>query len=607
MSATALLVLALGASGGMNLEIDLREAPRRLVHARMSMPARAGLLVLVYPKWIQGAHAPSGPLVDVAGLRVTAGGKSLAWTRDEIDLHAVRVEVPKGATRVEVALDLLGAKNFTPNLATLRWSSALVYPQGTDQASYPVRASVLLPPGWGWGAALEPAAEEKGRVAFAPVSLETLADSPLLAGRHLRRIPIGPPSGQPHAVVVAAETEEGLEMPAAWKERFDRLIAEAHALFGGRHYRRYDFLLALSDHIDHFGLEHHQSSDNHLPEKFLRSPKAAMRRAQLPTHEYVHSWNGKHRRPRGLLARNMQEPLRTSGLWVYEGLTHYLGFVLAARTGVYTIEELRDAIATESATVVQTKGRDWRSLEDTATASAVLWPARPAWAASRRTFLDTYREGLLLWLEVDVTIREKTGGARSLDDFCRVFFGGDGPPEVRPYEIADVIAALDSMAAHDWKRFFAERVTAVAPEAPLGGLERSGWRLRYGAMPGPYFTAREAEFKMLDLRGSLGLTLGTDKWDVLDVVPGSPADRAGLAPGGQLVAVNGRRQAREVLADAIEATPAKGKVELLVEDAGFFRSFAVEYRGGPRYPVLERDPSRPDLLAAIAAPRVAPK
>ncbi len=607
MSATALLVLALGASGGMNLEIDLREAPRRLVHARMSMPARAGLLVLVYPKWIQGAHAPSGPLVDVAGLRVTAGGKSLAWTRDEIDLHAVRVEVPKGATRVEVALDLLGAKNFTPNLATLRWSGALVYPQGTDQASYPVRASVLLPPGWGWGAALEPAAEEKGRVAFAPVSLETLADSPLLAGRHLRRIPIGPPSGQPHAVVVAAETEEGLEMPAAWKERFDRLIAEAHALFGGRHYRRYDFLLALSDHIDHFGLEHHQSSDNHLPEKFLRSPKAAMRRAQLPTHEYVHSWNGKHRRPRGLLARNMQEPLRTSGLWVYEGLTHYLGFVLAARTGVYTIEELRDAIATESATVVQTKGRDWRSLEDTATASAVLWPARPAWAASRRTFLDTYREGLLLWLEVDVTIREKTGGARSLDDFCRVFFGGDGPPEVRPYEIADVIAALDSMAAHDWKRFFAERVTAVAPEAPLGGLERSGWRLRYGAMPGPYFTAREAEFKMLDLRGSLGLTLGTDKWDVLDVVPGSPADRAGLAPGGQLVAVNGRRQAREVLADAIEATPAKGKVELLVEDAGFFRSFAVEYRGGPRYPVLERDPSRPDLLAAIAAPRVAPK
>jgi predicted metalloprotease with PDZ domain len=508
---------------------------------------------------------------------------------------------------VEVALDLLGAQNFTPNLATLRWSSALVYPQGTDQASYPVHASVLLPPGWGWGAALELAAEEKGRVAFAPVSLETLVDSPLLTGRHLRRIPIGPPSGPPHSVVVAAETEEGLEMPAVWKERFDRLIAEAHALFGGRHYRRYDFLLALSDHIDHFALEHHQSSDNHFPEKFLRSPRAAMGLAWIPAHEYVHSWNGKYRRPRGLVTRDMQEPLRTSGLWIYEGLTHYLGFVLAARSGAYTSEEFRDAIATQAAIVVQTKGRDWRALEDTATASAVLEGARPAWAASRRTWGDYYREGLLLWLEVDVSIREKTGGARSLDDFCRAFFGGEGPPEVQSYEIADVIAALDSVAASDWKRFFAERVAAVAPQAPLGGLERSGWRLSYGAKPGPYFSALEADYKELNLLGSLGFALGADKWDVIDVVPGSPADRAGLAPGGRVVAVNGRRQDREVLADAIEATPGRGSVELLVEDADFFRSYVVEYRGGPRYPLLERDPSRPDLLASIAAPHAAGK
>jgi predicted metalloprotease with PDZ domain len=439
------------------------------------------------------------------------------------------------------------------------------------------------------------------------VSLETLADSPLLAGRHLRRIPIGPPSGPPHGVVVAAETEEGLEMPAVWKERFDRLVAEAHALFGGRHYRRYDFLLALSDHIDHFSLEHHQSSENQLPEKFLRSASAATRDAATPAHEYVHSWNGKYRRPRGLVTRDMQEPLRTSGLWVYEGLTQYLGLVLAARTGVYTNEELRDAIATQAAFVVQTKGRDWRSLEDTATASSVLQLARPAWAASRRSWLDYYREGLLLWLEVDVTIREKTGGARSLDDFCLAFFGGDGLPEVRPYETADVIAALDSVAAHDWKRFFAERVSAVAPEAPLGGLERSGWRLRYAAKPGPYFSALEADLKRMLLGGSLGLVLGTEKWDVVDVVPGSPADRAGLAPGGRIVAVNGRRQDREVLADAIESTPGKGSVEMLVEDGDFFRSHVVEYRGGPRYPVLERDPSRPDLLAAIASPRAAGK
>lgn len=607
MSATALLLLAVGASGGMDLQVDLREAPRRLVHAKMSIPVGPGPMVLVYPKWIQGVHAPAGPLVDVAGLRIHVGGKPVAWTRDEVDLYAVRVEVPKGATQLEVALDLLGAQNFTPNLATLRWSSVLVYPRGTDQASYPVRASVLLPPGWGWGAALEPAAEEKGRVTFAPVSLETLVDSPLLAGRHLRRIPIGPPSGPPHSVIVTAETEEGLEMPAAWKERFDRLIAESHTLFGGRHYRRYDFLLALSDHTDDSGLEHHQSSEIRLPEKFLLSPQAAMASAWAPAHEYVHSWNGKYRRPRGLVTRDMQEPLRTSGLWVYEGLTQYLGFVLAARAGVYTSEELRDAIATQAAAMVQTTGRDWRPLGDTATASAVLQVARPAWAASRRTWSDYYREGLLLWLEVDVILREKTRGARSLDDFCRAFFGGEGPPEVRPYETADVIAALDSVAAHDWKRFFAERVAAVAPEAPLGGLERSGWRLRYGARPGPYFSGLETRFKRIDLRGSLGLILGTDTWDVIDVVPGSPADRAGLAPGGRVVAVNGRRQGREVLAEAIQATPRMGSVQFLVEDADFFRSYVVEYRGGSRYPVLERDASCPDLLTAIAAPRTAGK
>ena len=607
MSATALLWLALGAGAGMELQVDLREAPRRLVHATMSIPARPGPLVLVYPKWIQGAHAPAGPLVDLAGLRVSAGGKPLPWTRDEVDLHAVRVEVPRGATRVEVALDLLSPRNSTPDLTTLRWSSVLVYPRGTRQDAYPVTASLLLPAGWAWGAALEAVAEEKGRVAFAPVSLETLADSPVLVGRHLRRIAIGPPSGPPHRVVLAAETEEGVEMPAAWKERFDRLVAEAHALFGGRHYRRYDFLVALSDGIDHFGLEHHQSSDNHLPEKFLRSPKAATGMGWLPAHEYVHSWNGKYRRPRGLVASDMQEPLRTSGLWIYEGLTHYLGFVLAARTGVYTDEEFRDVVATLAADVVSTKGREWRSLEDTATASAVLQSARSAWAAWRRTWLDYYKEGLLLWLEVDVAIRERSGGKRSLDDFCRAFFGGEGPPEVRPYEVADVAAALESVAPGDWKRFFAERVKAVAREAPLGGLERGGWRLGHAGKPGPWFSAREADAKLLDLRGSLGLLLGAEKGNLVDVVPGWPADRAGLAPGGQLVAVNGRRHGREVLADALEATPARGAIELLVEDAGFFRSFRVEYRGGPRYPALERDPSRPDLLAAIAAPRAAPR
>lgn len=395
-------------------------------------------------------------------------------------------------------------------------------------------------------------------------------------------------------------------MPPEWKRRFDRLIAEAEALFGPRHYRHYDFLLALSDHIEHGGLEHHESSDNRVPERFFGSAEVASFWGFVPPHEYVHSWNGKYRRPRGLVARDFQEPLRTQDLWIYEGLTSYLGRVLSARSGIDTPEEFRERVAAQAEWMALTPGRTWRSVEDTATAGSILLDARPSWANLRRTWVDYYREGLLVWLEADVLIREKSGGARSLDDFCRAFFGGTtgGPPEVRPYDVADVVAALNAVAPNDWKAFFAERTASVAPRVPLGGIERGGWRLGHGAKPGPVFASFQANKKMLDVRSSLGFLLGTEKANIIDVVRGSPADEAGLSPGGQLVAVNGRRFTPEVLADAIAATQASGKVELLVEDADFFRTHAVAYRGGPRFPLLERDTARPDLLSAIAAPRV---
>ncbi len=600
---TVLLALALAALQPIELEVDLREAPRRLVHARMVIPARPGPLALVYPKWIQGTHAPDGPLEDVVGLRITAGGKTLPWTRDEVDLYAVRIQVPTGASRVEVALDHAPPQGFTTNLAVFSWSSAILYPQGDAAGEVQVRPTMILPAGWKWGSALIPASDQEGRIAFRPVSLETLADSPVLAGRHLRRYPVGPTTGPPHQVVVAAETEEGTGMPPEWKERFDRLVAEAAALFGPRHYRRYDFLLALSGHVKHGGLEHLESSDIRLPERFLRGAEA-MWRGWLPPHEYVHSWTGKYRRPAGLVARDLQEPLRSRDLWIYEGLTHYLGFVLAARAGIYTPEEFRDALATQAEWMATRQGRRWRSVEDTATAASILEGSRSQWRSARR-WLDYYWEGLLVWLEADVLIRETFGGTRSLDDFCRAFFGGAaaGAPEVRPYGVADVVAAMNAVAPRDWGAFFAERLASVVPSVPLGGIERAGWRLGHGGRPGPYYASYQADQKLIDLRGSLGLLLGTEGASIVDVVPGSPADEAGLSPGGRLAAVNGRRFEPEVLAEAIAATPASGKVELLVEDADFFRAYPVAWRGGPRFPVLERDPARPDLLSAIAAPR----
>lgn len=605
----ALAALALAAPAEMDLEVDLTEAPRRLVRARLSLPAAPGPLALAYPRWIPGEHGPTGPVAGLAGLRLTARGKPLAWRRDEVDLYTVRAEVPEGASRVEVALEFLapppGEERFsagaswTPQLGVLSWNQVLVYPGGAAAREVRVRPRMALPSGWRWGSALLAEREKDGRVDFAPVSLEELVDSPVLVGAHLRQVPIGPAEEPRHALVVAADSEEALAVPDATREALSRLVAEAGALFGARHYARYRFLLALSDHLAHFGLEHHQSSDNRVSERMFLDPEVALAHSGLLSHEYVHSWNGKYRRPRGLATPDYQEPMKGTLLWVYEGLTQYLGEVLAARSGLRTPEQARDALALDAHAMQASRGRAWRPLSDTATAASLLYGGRRE-DGSRRRGVDFYQEGALLWLEADARIREKSGGARSLDDFCRAFFGGSsGPPRVEPYDLDDLVAALGAVEPLDWKAFFRERVEELRPE-PWAGLRNAGWKLGHSPQPSPAFKAQQASRKSLDHRASVGIALAMPEGRLLDVLPGSPADRAGLASSQLLVAVNGRKFTPELLAAALAG---KGALELLVEDAGFFRTLRVAYQGGPRYPALERDPSRPDLLAAILAPR----
>ena len=613
----ALALLALAAAPPMDLEVDLREAPRRIVHSRLSIPAEPGPLTLYYPKWIPGEHGPDGPIADVAGLRLSAAGKPLAWERDGADMYAFHVQVPRGASRVDVSLDYLAsppggmrgysaASSFTSTLAILEWNVALLYPKGPSPRDLRVKAALTLPPGWTWGSSLAAESEAGGRVAFAPVSLETLLDSPVLAGAHLREIPLGPAGEPSHALVVASETEAALEIPAGLKEKYDRLVAQAHLLFGARHYQRYRFLLALSDQVTHFGLEHHQSSDNRLGERFFLDPELQVEGSGLLPHEYVHSWNGKFRRPRGLATRDYQEPMRGALLWVYEGLTSYLGDVLSARSGLFSPEGFRDVVATNAGEMVAHSGRAWRPLGDTAVAAQILYRSRDDWSAWRRR-VDFYPEGVLLWLDADTIIREGTGGQRSLDDFCRLFFGGEsGPPEVRHYDLEDVVTTLGRVFPHDWKGFFASRVSAVEDRAPLGGIERAGWRLTFAEKPVPYFKARMARYKELDHLSSAGLSVSLEDGKVVDVVPGGPADKAGVAPAMRVVAVNGRRFTPDVLEQGIAETRKSGHLALLLENADFFSTHTLAYHGGLRYPVLERDPSRPDLLSGIGAPRARP-
>jgi predicted metalloprotease with PDZ domain len=616
LAPTALLLLAAAAaSPSIELSVDLREAPRRRFHATLSIPATPGPATLVYPKWIPGEHGPTGPIDDLAGLRISANGAPVAWVRDSEDLFAFKVVVPAGASRLEVSLDAIepapstggfsGGASETPQLALLSWNHVLLYPKGADPRTLQFNATVTLPPGWSLGTALPVAKQEGVRVQFAAASLDTLIDSPVLAGRHLSTTPLGAPGGPPHALVIAADSAEAMAVPPEFRAQLDRLVAESGALFGARHYRGYTFLLSLSDFVASFGLEHHESSDDRMGERALLDPVVRPLAGELLSHEFVHSWNGKYRRPDGLATRDYQQPMKGDLLWVYEGLTQYLGQVLAARSGLIGDGGFLEVLANQAGEMTAHAGRGWRPLGDTAIAASILYGARPDGTAWRRS-VDYYPEGALLWLEVDVLIRQQSNGARSIDDFTRAFFGGaSGPPEVRPYQLDDLLNALAAVSPRDWRAFFAERVDRVRAAPPLAGLEAGGWVMDFATEPGPLAKGSAAANSKTNLNGSLGFSLSKEN-EVVDVVPGSPADRAGVPTSAKILGVNGRVITKERLDDALVASAKGTPVELLLVDDDLFLTAKLDYRGGPRYPALKRDPSRPDLLGAISKPRVPP-
>jgi predicted metalloprotease with PDZ domain len=401
---------------------------------------------------------------------------------------------------------------------------------------------------------------------------------------------------------MVSESETGLAMSDVDVAAYRALVRETGALFGARHYEQYHFLYTLSDEVASHGLEHHQSSDNASPEHTLTDPGLHLLHADLLPHEFVHSWNGKYRRPAGLATRNYQEPMVGDLLWVYEGLTDYLGDVLATRSGLHSQEEFREDLASTAAMLDHRAGRTWRSLEDTARAVQILRLAPQTWQNWRRG-LDYYTEGVFIWLEVDTKLRQLTHGQKSLDDFCRAFHGGQsGPPMVVPYEFNDVVKTLNDLAPYDWAALLRERTTAYIAHAPLAGINASGWKLVYTDKPNLFIQASEKQGKSLNAFYSLGFA--TNETGVLvDVNPGSLAYVAGIGPGMKLVAVNGRRWSKEVLREALRATKTSDTpLELLLENRDFFKTYSINYHGGEQYPHLERAEGE-DLLSRIGAPR----
>ena len=599
----------------IQLLVDLSDAPRNVFHSKMTITARPGPLTLVYPEWIPGNHRPAGPIANVTGLEIEANGQTLAWQRDPVDMYAFHVEVPTGANALDVSFDTItndssagsSGPSATTNVLDLNWNQVVLYPQGASSDEVQVAASVSLPAAdWKFGTALPwlHSAQSQGKMVdlFKTVSLTTLVDSPLIAGDHYRRIELTNPGETPiHVIDMVSESEAGLAMTAADEAAYRKLVAETGRLFGARHYLEYHFLLTLSDEAGHHGVEHHQSSDNSAGERTLSDPDRHLLEADLLPHEFVHSWNGKYRRPAGLATRNYQEPMLGNLLWVYEGLTEYLGRVLTARSGLWTPEQYRESLAETAALLDNRSGRSWRPLEDTARSVQILRMLGPQWQNWRRS-LDYYSEGELIWLEVDTIIRQQTHGQRSLDDFCRLFYGGQsGPPKVVSYTFEDLVGSLNQVAPYDWAALLSERVNSIAPHAPLGGIAGGGWRLVYNDQPNPFVRAGEKLGKRVSAAYSLGFEI-RDDGELADVLHASPAYLAGLGPGMKLVAINGRAWSREVLADALRASKGSDRpIDLLVENANFFRTYSIPYHGGIRNPHLERT-AAPDVLGEILKP-----
>ena len=610
---TWIATLAQPARPEMTLIVDAREAPRRLLHVRESFPVHEGPLTLYYPKWIPGEHAPTGPISDVVGVQITANAQAVSWRRDLDDMYALHCEVPPQTNMLDVTFDFIlpaAAQGFSSGasssaqLCIVSWNQVVLYPKSISSDILTVTPRLFLPEGWRYGTALETEGESGGEIRFMPVSLTNLIDSPVLAGRFFKRIDISAGTGTSHFLDMAAEGEAALQISDAQQEMFRRLVREANALFGARHYNHYNFLLTLSDNTAHFGLEHHQSSDNRVRERTLLNEDLFLTSAGLLPHEFVHSWNGKHRRPAGLATGDFSTPMHDDLLWVYEGLTQYLGNVLTGRSGLRSPELWREHLALSAAALDHRPGREWRPLQETADAAPILYGSRPDWDSYRRG-VDFYDEGNLLWLEVDAIIRQESKGAKSLDDFCKLFHGGENSgPAVKPYTFDDVVATLGKVVRYDWGAHLTERLRALSPHAPLGGIERCGWKVVYRDTMSRMMKAYEEREKRIDMRFSLGITLD-DEGKLVDVIPGMPAAKSGLAPGMRIVAVNGKRYSKECLRDAVRAAKSHTMpLELLAENAEYFATYKVDYHGGERYPFLERDASKPDLLSKIITPTV---
>jgi predicted metalloprotease with PDZ domain len=599
--------------GTVSLQIDASDTVQGIFRAHETIPVKAGALTLLYPQWIPGDHSPTGPINMLAGLQISANGKPIAWKRDEYNVYAFHLDVPDGVSSIDVSFQYLSGRTdnegfeITDRMMDMEWSKMVLYPAGYFSRDITFAPSVTLAHNWQLGTALETASQSGDVVTFKPVTLNNLVDSPIYAGLYFKRVDLNPGGDAPVHLDIVADAPKYLEMTPEQLKVHRALVTQAVKLFGSHHYDHYDFLFSLSDQLSGNGTEHHQSSENGLGADYFTAWSDAAPDRDLLAHEYTHSWNGKFRRPEDLWTPNFNVPMGDSLLWVYEGQTQYWGFILTARSGMWTPEQFRDAVAMDVANYERNReGFQWRTLEDTTNdATAARRSSLPyrSWQMSE----DYYSGGQMMWFAVDAKIRALTHDRKSLDDFAHAFFGVDnGSYVTKTYTFDDVVAALNGIAPYDWASFLHARVDSLNPSL-ASDFASTGWKLVYTDKESDYekqYNERPQSSRHLyNFAWSIGLTM-TDKGEVNDVRWNGPAFRAGVSTGAKLVAVNGQDYSNDVLKSAI--TAAKGSstpIQLLLKYQGGYRTVAVNYHDGLQYPHLVRVEGTPDYLSEISAPR----
>ncbi len=595
--------------GVIRLEVDATDVARRIYRLHESIPVNGGgPVTLLYPQWTAGDHAPNGPLDKLAGLQITAAGQRLRWVRDTVKVYAFHVNVPSGVRSIELDYEFLGATEsrvgavlMTRKMIDLQWSTVILYPAGFYAKNITFQPTVTIPVGWAFASALESPRRTGDVLAFAPSSLDALVDSPLMAGRYVKRINLVE-SPVPIWLDIAGDDLSDLEITPKSIEGYRNVVTQTYKLFHSHHFDHYDFMFWLSEDFGPVYYEHHRSSENGGPPGFFKPENdSPLYRGNL-LHGFVHSWNGMFRRPADMSTPNFNVPERDSLLWVFEGLTNYWQQVLTARSGLWTQQDALNTFTSIASKISLEAGTDWRPLADVSNEPLIGGRRPQSWPSWQRNLLDSYRQGELIWLDVDTLLRKRTGGKRSLDDFAQLFFGfNDGSYETDPYTLDDIVISLNHVMPYDWSTFFSSRLDAFGP-APLNGLTQGGYKLVYTAIPTAYAKALESATGNVDLSASLGIVVGM-KGRVAEVLWDGPAFKAGMMPGGTITSINASAFSIEKLQSVIQEAEGGAPIKLAVKDDTSSEDFTIVWKGGMRYPHLETMSSGSPLLNDILQPR----